>query len=439
MTTSGRRQRSAKRCSGIGGNALALVLFLAAVTAAPGAEAKLGEGFKIGPGRLKLGLELSGRYDSMAVGGSASGSGTTIDNPGDGIGLARGTFALDVPGEFFTAKLSGGIDWNQYLGLNADTSGFSFLGANITGGLNVNPKGSYGLDVTENLTRSDRTNNPVFAVGVLGLSSSTKMRGWGKPGGGAIEFGLNYELGLDVYSAQVAALNGATYKSCPDGDLTCNPEQASAFNAMLNRVGFDAKWRLLPKTGVTLEANYGWKSYLAGSAVASAQDASPLRVFAGFGTLLTTRLTFNVKLGYGAVLFSGGGATRHNFLAQTEVGYRFTEQLSGRIGYSRFDEPVSSAALYYSDDRAFMEFRGQFNRFVATATASLDYLGYGGTQADRKDFNVGVTGLGEYHFNDWLLANLRLGLSARSTSLSSGSSAYDYVRWEGGLGAAVLF
>ncbi len=439
MTTSEQRQRCGTQSCGIGGRALALVLFLAAIATAPAAHAKLGEGFKIGPGRLRLGLELSGRYDSMAVGGSASGSGTTIENPGDGIGLARGTFALDVPGEFFQAKLSGGIDWNQYLGLNADTSAFSFLGANLTGGLNVNPKGSYGLDVTEQLTRSDRTNNPVFAVGVLGLSSSTRVRGWGKPGGGAIEFGLNYELGLDAYSAQVAALNGATYRSCPEGDLTCNPEQASAFNALLNRVGFDAKWRLLPKTGITLEANYGWKSYLAGATAANAQDASPLRAMVGFGTLLTTRLTFNVKLGYGAVLFSGGGATRHNFLAQTEVGYRFTERLSARVGYARFDEPVASAALFFTDNRAFVEFRGQFNRLVTTATASLDLLGYGGTQSDRTDFTVGLNGLAEYHFNDWLLANLRLGLTARTTSLSSGSDAYDFARWEGGLGAAVLF
>lgn len=431
MTDFGRGQRRWGR----GLQGFAPVLVAAVLAWAPAAHAKVGDGFKVGPGRIRLGLELNGRYDSMAVAGlvGANGGGN-VASPGDGIGLLRGGFQLDVPWQNVKLNLSGGLDWNNYLSAFADTHAFSFLGANLVGAAAFNPGGAFGVDVAETFNRSDRTNNPLFAVGVLGLSSATKVRAWGKPGGGAIEVAGSYELGVDAYSPQVSAGTSDLYKACPE-DPQCNPLLAAAFNSLLNRVGIDAKWRLLPKTGLTFEANYGWKSYLYGSSLAGTQAASPIRAVLGFGTLLSTRFTFALRAGYGGIVFAGAAPTRHDVIGQAEVGYRVTETLAARVGFLRSDEPVAGASLYYADNRLYADFRGQFNRVVASAIASVDFVSYGGTARFDTNFGAGVTA--DYNINDWLRLTSRLAMTTRG--VSGGPASSDFTRWEMGLGGAALF
>lgn len=419
------------------GALFAWVVFTAFALAALPARANLGDGFKVGPGRIKLGLELNGRYDSMAAAGLVSSDGTNVSSPGDGIGLMRGTFQLDVPSGSLKFSLGGGLDWHNYLSLNANMGAFSYLGANLNGTLAYNANNAWGVDVTESLSRSDRTNNPLFSVGVLGMQNNTRVRGWMRPGGGAIEVGGYYDLGLDVYSPQVSESEGAKYESCPASDSSCNPLLAGAYNGLLNRFGVDAKWRFLPKTGVTLEANYGYKSYLFGTSVGGPQSAQPIRVVAGFGTLLSTRYTFSLRLGYGGILFDGTTATRNNVLGQAEFGYRISETLTARAGYIRNDEPVAGVNGYFSNNRLYVDARGQFNRLVLSGLMSVDLIAYGASARQDSNLSLGLTG--DYNILDWLRITSRASLSTRGVSGIETTAFSDYTRWEAGLGVAALF
>ncbi len=435
----GRGKNRAASARAVAAVALAGVFF-----AGSAARANLGDGLKFGPGRLKLGLEAGARYDSMAAVGLVGATGGNLANPGDGIGLLRGAFDLSVPGDAAKLTLIGNLDWNQFLDTVANLSAFSFFGANVAGSAEFNPQGAFGVDVQEALDRSDRTDNPLFGVGVLGLSNTTSVRARERPGGGAIEIGESYAFGADIYSSQTGVTANDRYAACEAADPTCNPAFASAYNALSNTVGLDAKWHLFPKTGFTLEASYGWQSYLYGALNAGTQAASPLQVIAGFGTLLNTRFTFAVRAGYGGIFFASAPALQ-GVIGQAEVGYRVSETFSLRGGYQRSNKPVAGHALYFQDDRGYAELRGEFNRLVVTADASLDFIGYGSDAATANPrTDTGLTGdlEADYHLNDWLKLTSRLEVSGRSVANApevSSSLGYDYNRWEFGVGVATLF
>lgn len=403
------------------------------------ASARPGDGIKMGPGRLKLGVEMETRYDSQA----GTGVYTTSQNPGDLLWVSRAVLQLDAKGQTTTVNLAGGLDWNQYLGLVArGTRGLSFLGANLAGGVHVNPAGRVGLDLTTSLQRSDRVTNPVFGLGVLGLTNENKARVRFRPGGGAIELGASYQFSADIYARQ--ALPGDP--SAPSGlcstDPSCNPDLAAAYNTLGHRVGVDAKWRFLPKTGLTLEADYGRNDYTWGTEFLDGNTgARPIRALAGFGTLLTTRLSFAVRGGYQGMMFAGDRLPMvHSWLGQAELGYRLTETFQLRGGFDRSFTPVGGDQVYFVDNRGYGELKAQFSRLVLTARASVDLIGYG-NGSTRSDLAFSGQVRADLHATNWLRFMLGAGASTRGVSgvAQPADSAYDYARWELIAGLGTLF
>lgn len=416
------------------GAALACALCLVPVMS----EARAGDGLKMGPGRLKLGVEVETRYDSQA----GTGIYGNLRNPGDLIGVARAVAQLDVEGSSTRVNLAGGIDWNEYLGLSTSaTKGLSFLGATLKGGVFFNPAGRVSLELTTDLDRSDRVNNPVFGLGVLGLRNVNRARLRFRPGGGALELGTFYEFAADLYTRQAVPKDPRNPSGLCASDPTCNPDMAAAFNALNHRVGVDLKWRFLPKTGLTLEADYGRRDYAYGSEFFPSTGARPIRALAGIGTLLTTRLSFAVRGGYQGMLFTEEVVpTVHSWLGQAELGYRLTQTFQVRIGFDRSFTPVTSALVYYIDNRGYAEFQAQFSRLVVTAKASGDLISYGAGSA-RTDLAFTGSLRGEFHAANWLKFMLGAGLSSRAVS-SAGApieAAYDYSRWELIAGIGTLF
>lgn len=420
-----------------------LGLWLAAAMAAIGAllptpaEARLGDGLKVGPGRLHLGVEAEARYDSL-VGAGAFGvdNGANELNPGDGIGRLRGTFLLDVPGQNVKINFNGVLDWNQYLGLFVNTSALSYIGASVTGGVSFNPSGALGLDLTETFSRSDRSSNPVFGVGVIGLNNGTRARVRWRPGGGAIETGLAYDFGADIFSPQVTPAGGAT-GICAQ-DPSCNPDQAAAFNALSHRFTLDGKWRVLPKTGFSLETSYGFRSYLFGTEYIANVGVSPLRAMLGFGTLVSTRFSFSVKGGYQGMFFDNVAVTPvHSWIGQAELGFRLTETFQLRGGFIRSFEPVGGVSHYFNDNRFYVDFRAQFSRLLLSALGSVDVIGFGD---GRADFVASVGTRAEYNVSDWFRITGGLAYMNRvSNESESGESKYTFDRFEISAGLATLF
>jgi hypothetical protein len=420
------------------------VLVAAALALVPAlAAAKPGDGLRLGPGRLKLGAELDGRWDSFVGAGQFGLINDTrvVKDPGDGIGRARGVFSFDLPGQAFRANFSGLADWNQYLGLVANTRTLSFFGANLAGGMQVNPNGHVSFELSENLSRSDRAVNPVFGLGVIALNNATQARLRFRPGGGAIEAGLSYNFGLQVFSPQVFLGRGEpSLIGCPNE--ACNPDLAAAFNSMDNGIGADVKWRFLPKTGVTLEANYGFRTYLFGNEFVPNVPAQPLRIVGGFGTLLNTRLSFAIRGGYQAMFFQNlPDETLHTWLGQAELGFRLTETFQLRGGFQRHFEPVGGTARYFGTNRVYLEFKGQFQRLVLTALGSVDVITFGN---DREDLALALGGRAEYHLNGWLRLTAALSAISRTSTLGNfeferGQALFSFTRWEASTGVATLF
>jgi hypothetical protein len=398
--------------------------------------ARPGTGLETKAGRLRLGVELGGRWDSMAVAGLTGmvGGGAT-ESPGDGIGVVRGRLSLDRAGPRTKLRLTGNLDWNRYLGFQANTTAFSFIGAQAEAAFDWTPGTHGGLTLTESLRRSDRMANPVFTVGVLGLSSTTRARAYAKPGGGALELGGGLETVVDVYGPQVTPGASDNYRDCGQDPL-CNPLLAAAYNAVLNRAFVDAKWRVFPKSGFTAEASYGRRSYMYGSFVANTAALRPVRALAGFGTLLSTRTSFAVKAGYGGLAFEDGRAMVHEWLAQAEAGYQLNEQFSLSGGWVRTNEPVAGANLYFRDERGYVEASAKLTRVTLTGQASTDLVAYGGTP--RRDRNVAATGSAEWRTTDWFTLTLRGSVTGREIAGVSPVAA-PFTRWDLGLGAVVWF
>lgn len=402
------------------------------------AHARPGDGIKMGPGRLKLGLDFETRYDSQAGIGTFG----VQESPGDLLGVARAVAQLDIKAPTANVNLSGGLGWNQYLGITTPaTRGLSFLGANVAGGVFFNPAGRVGFDLTTSLDRSDRVSNPVFGLGVLGLRNTNKARLRFRPGGGALELGASYEFAADVYSRQALPSEPGAPSGLCASDPTCNPDLAAAFNSLGHRAGVDLKWRFLPKTGLTLEADYGRRDYSWGSEFFSNASVRPIRALAGFGTLLTTRLSFALRAGYQGLLFPNGELpTVHSWLGQAELGYRLTETFQLKAGFDRSFTPVGTALAFYVDNRAYAELTAQFSRLVLTARTSADFIGYGGAST-RRDTAFGGQVRADLHATNWLRFMLGGGWSLRSTSgvPEAQEAAYDYARWEMIAGVGTLF
>lgn len=420
----------------------AFVCALVATSASP-ARAGLGDGLRLGAGVLHLGIELDARYDSRA-GTGLFGLPGSQPNPPDGVGHVKGLLKYDLATPSVRLNAAGALDWNQYLGLVVNTSALSFLGADASLGLVLNPEGAVGLELTEYFTQSDRSAVPVFGAGVLAITNDARARLRFRPGGGAIEAGAYYELDLDAFAPQVAPLNGGGSNLCQDNP-DCNPDLAAAFNALTHRVGVDARWRILPKTGLMLDVNYGFRSYMyeqsryfPGSPQAN-RSLSPLRATLGFGTLLSSRFSFNIKGGYNGFFFEDGSQSHHDWLGQAELGYRITETFQTRIGYSRSFEPVGGAYVFFGLNRFYGEVRAQFARFVLTAFGSVDVVGYAVTE--RNDLNVTVNTRGEFFVTDWLRLTAGVAMFDRVANnvQETEESAFNYNRWEISGGVAALF
>jgi hypothetical protein len=433
----------------------AVVGALALALASAPAQAKLGDGIKVGEGRVKLGVDSDARFDSLAGIGNygANGSGT-VANPGDLIWRTRGVLQFDVPGEVLRATATANVDWNQYLGVVAATRPLSFLGASANAAVGMNPNGALGFDASGTFIRTDRVTIPNLGIGVLSNQGTLKLRPRWRPGGengGAIELGASYDFALDAFAPQLSSADARTPVGC-QGTPECVANLASGFSSLTNRVGLDAKWRILPRTGFTLEVDYGFRNYLfdlappeGGNPVPNV-DAQPIRAQLGFGSLLTTKFFFALRAGYAGIVFGKerSGATvpmQNDFIGQAELGLRVNETIQGRLGFLRSLEPIGGAGHFYGSNRVYVDFRAQFARLITLAALSLDLVNYGGTLATRRDQNVVGTFRGDYNFNDWFRVYAGFGAFLRNVDGVSvaGVDAFKYARFEITAGVGSLF
>jgi hypothetical protein len=366
----------------------AALVLCAAVAAAQSASPN--NGIKIGDGRLHPFLSLEGKYDS-AIGYF----GMPPQLIGDiGFSVRPGLrFELLNPNNIFTFQGAGEYVWFPGILTSASREASRFQADVLIDG-QFNKQGMVELDVNDQLTRSDRTNNPGSPIGLLSLYNNLRVAVPIRPGGGAIEIKPKGAWGIEFFEPLIS--------SAAIGPV-------SQFNYSRFEGGLEARWRFLPKTAVVFDSLYTHQVYLNGAA--NAPTASILRTQLGVSGLITSKVSLLLMAGYsGSYLTS----TVHTFSGQAEVALLLSQNFNARIGYLRALTPVPVYGVM-GDDRGYISARYGVGRFSVTGDFAIDYLSfYAGS--NRNDLAIYFALLPQISIFSWWTVAAGYTLTSRTTN-----------------------
>ena len=366
------------------------------VLALPGAWAALlvlallpsGEARADGPGvpvgetaRLHFQLELEGRYDSLAgQGGIGANTLTPVQDPAEILLHIKPGIRLNAPGNRVDFDANANLDWTRYTGWLAPDSDFSYFGGSAGAGLEMGKGGPVGLKLSEAFNRSDRTTNPALGAGTITNSNNLGARLGFVPGGGAIEGGVGYDFGLEVYSAYRPNI-----PSQPPQDPSSDPTLFGGFGSQTHRFSLDARWRFLPKTAFVLNASWALRYYDSSTVNVASK---PLLIEGGLSGLITEKVRVLLRGGWAKSFSDATAAKPDEFsgpIAQAEIGWNPTDTTGISLGVQRSVEPVSTFG-WYDDWRVYASGRLALGGRVAlTASGKIDRLVFAnGGRADTQ-------------------------------------------------------
>jgi hypothetical protein len=315
---------------------LVLSLLLAAAASAQVAKAP---GFKIGEGRLHPFLDVDGRFDSLVGFFNAN-----QPSPEFIFHFRPGLkFDLDTPSTF--VGFNGSAEYLWYTGLLSPGSiGLSRFQANVGLDAKFNRDGAAGVDIGDNLIRSDRTQNAALGVGAVSLFNNVYLAVPIHPGGRALEVTPKVAWAIEFFEP---LLNGIL-PGCAPGNTQCDPATVSRSNYSNLNFGANARWKFLPKTAIMIDVNADWRTYFAGMGVQP--DKVMFRAQAGLAGLISPRIAVTLLAGYGGDFTNG---SIHTFIGNAEFSYTVSEQSRIAIGYMRTVAPVPIIGSMV-DDRGYL-------------------------------------------------------------------------------------
>jgi hypothetical protein len=290
--------------------------------------------------------------------------------------------------------------WQQFVSGGSVVTGQSDLGAQLMAELKINPLGQVVVTIKDAFQRLVRPGQAAQDVdhdyNDLGLHVLYR------PGGGALGFGLGYNLVLDIFeSGLVSSSNRVTHK------LTAQ-----------------ARWQWLLKTEIHLTGSF----WIVDPIDDVRPGSTPLRVMLGVNTLLTPTLGAAVRVGYGNSFYSTG-PNFSSYLAVAELRYRPRATLQLTLGYSH-DFADAYIGSYYTDHALYAAYQMQIGgRVQLTARADMklrhydgildtpevDFCGNAACENTRDDLvlraDLGV----EYQINSYLFAGLSYALNDVTT------------------------
>ncbi len=392
----------------------ALIALTVALLGAPsfGQVAKA-PGFKIGEGRFHPFLELDGRFDSL-VGRFTPG----IDSPEIVFHFRGGAkFDLDTPSTL--VNFNGAAEYLWYTGLlspgstalSADGRGFR---ANVGIDTKFNRDGAVEVQLGDNLVRSDRTQNPAFAVGVLSLFNNAYLAVPIHPGGRALEVTPKVAWSVEFFEPLLQGL----VTGCAPG-ASCDPAQVPNSNYSNVNFGINARWKFLPKTAFIVDVNTDWRTYFVR---ASGNDDKWLfRAQAGLAGLISPRIAVTLLAGYGGDFANG---SIHTVIGTAEFSYTVSESSRIAIGYSRNTVAVPRIGTAI-DDRGYL--RGGLGlmggRLLLNAQISADYFTFLGPPtmagvpvSTRNDFLLSLMVGPTFTVTSWFDIGASYTLSLRTST-----------------------
>lgn len=288
-------------------------------------------GFPLGEkSKLHTNLHVGVAYDSNAsrgqTGSELAGVKTRVSP----------TISVSVPGSAFSFGLNGGVNIDQFLdgtapcgretGDGSTTCFGGFAGLSIRGGgsnsiLGFEIDGSIVATPTEILappaaSADGSTSNSVRLLTDLGadellnpalniIASPTFVL---RPGGGALEFRLGYNMNITNYTE-------------------LGEEQRHGGQ-------FEAKLKFLPRTALVLNADINsWTGTDVGNN--TPLKATPYNLTVGLRGQLTNRLSANINAGYGDALNEDENFAQQSPIANATLQYVFAKGMSIDVGFDR--------------------------------------------------------------------------------------------------------
>jgi hypothetical protein len=361
-------------------------------------------GFKIGDGRLHPFLELDARFDSL-VGRFTLG----VNSPEIVFHFRPGLkFDLETPSTLVNFNGSGEYLWFTGL-LSPSSTTLSRFQANVALDAKFNRDGVVEFDVGDSLVRSDRTQNPAFALGVISLYNQLYIAAPIRPGGRALEVTPRVAWGVEFFEPLLPGLvQGCT-------DVLCDPTQVYRANYSNLNFGANGRWKFLPKTAFILDVNADWRTYFAAP---GAQDKVLFRAQAGLAGLITPRISVTLLAGYSGDFTNG---SLHAPIGQAEFAYTVNEQSRIAIGYARNTLAVPLVGLA-TDDRGYL--KGGLGllggRLLLNAQVSADYFTFVPTVPSpaRGDFLLSIGGGPTVIVASWFDVSANYTFSLRTSTVS---------------------
>ncbi len=410
------------------GRTLALLLcgLLAPVVSAQ--EVAKSPGFKIGDGELHPYLQLDARFDSL-VGYFTLDSANNLLPSGELILHARPgvKFDLDTPSTY--VGFNGNAEYLWFTGLISPGSvALSRLHASVGLDTKFNRDGAVEFQFGDQLTRSDRTQNPALGIGAISLFNNVYLAAPIHPGGRALEVTPKVAWSVEFFDRLV---NGIA-NFCPASNPLCDPAQSNYSN--LN-FGANTRWKFLPKTAIIVDVNADWRYYFNNPLAAKVM----FRSMAGIAGLISPRISVTLLAGYAGDFTNG---SIHTFIANAELAYTVTDSTRVAVGYARNALPVPIIGALIND-RGYLRGGVGFlsNRLTINGQFSVDYLTFLGTPVNamapvpnptRNDFLISLNVTPTFVITSWFDISASYTLSYRTTQspLAPPLPGLEYLRHE---------
>ncbi len=297
-----------------------------------------------------------------------------------------GTPGREAAPQTIQFRLGAAAMFEQYLSGDERVRDQSNLAADVNARLVAFPQGRLSFVVEEMFQRSTQPRN-FESDGSLSRDINRFLLGInGRPGGGALLFGLQYINLVDYFES----------------------EQSDFANRIQHTFAARSEWQVWPVTQLSLEASIGIFDQLGSSDGMITKVASnPLRVKLGAASLLTERTTLRSFIGY-AKGFYESGPDYSSPIGGVEAGFRYAPAGRVTLGYS-FDFHDSINANFFSDHAIVFGVHQQIRRVLVDATADLRFRKYDGVpmfideRTERNDTIFSTLLRGRYVLRDWLL------------------------------------
>jgi hypothetical protein len=362
-------------------------------------------GIKLGEGRLHPFIEVDGRYDSIVGFYNLS-----LTPQGDFVVHARPGLRFELQNSSTSINFAGSGEYLFFTGaFGAETRALSRFQANVLADARFNQDGAVEVQLSDSLSRSDRTQNPAAAIGVLSLYNVVTLAVPIHPGGKALTVTPRVAWGVEFFDP----LGGGTLTGCTDPTCDGSAAGLAKMNYSNLSFGLNGSWKFLPKTAMVLDVGTDVRTYWQPPGT----PATVFRAQAGLLGLVSQHISVTLLAGYGSDFAT---MRLHTVIGNAEVSYAPTQLIKATLGYLRTLQPVPSLGTY-TDDRGYL--RGTLGlwagRLTLAAQVGVDSLNFLEATTPRADLVFAAGASATVAITSWFDTQVSYNLSTRSSSLNS--------------------